>query len=162
MRETANPNEESMALSRAITDYGFQRSEDGRSLWTTIESSKFEIQLTVEAVDSLALRTGLLVGKWLVYRPREEIDDAWLKVARATFNKALGRGAKVSTREENPKKHVICIYTGNYLDLKDVGRVRGVLRNIGFTEQLCYKPDIYTYLNIYSGTTNMSPCRYRE
>ena len=162
-RKRTQPDEETIALSRAVLDCRSEVSEDGKSLWLLLENDRYEVPLTAEAIDKLALRTGILVGKWLVYRPREEIDSAWLGIARATFNKTLGRGAKVSTSEENKaKRHVICIYTRNYLDLEDVKRVRGLLRDMGFTEPLCYKPDIYTYLDIYSGTTKLSPCRYRE
>jgi hypothetical protein len=80
-----------------------------------------------------------------------------------SFDEVLGSSAKVSTAAKDPpeKPHVICVYTRNYLDLDDVKRVRGTMRNLGFTEPLCYKPDLYTYLNIYTGTTKVSPCRYR-
>ena len=138
-------------------------SEDGKSVALPLEKGNFEVPLIPEAIDKLAVRTGILGGKWLVYRARNESDSAWLTIARATFNRTLGSGAKVSTAEEDEaKRHVICIYTRNYLDLEDVKRVRGLLRDMGFTESLCYKPDIYTYLDIYKGTTKLSPCRFRD
>jgi hypothetical protein len=162
-RKAVKPDEETMALDRAILDFSVKVSEDGKSVVLPLEKGSFEVPLTVEAIDKLALRTGILGGKWLVYRVRDEIDNAWLAIARATFNRTLGSGAKVSTAEEDEaKRHVICIYTRNYLDLDDVKMVRGLLRDMGFDESLCYKPDIYTYLNIYKGTTKLSPCRYRE
>jgi hypothetical protein len=161
-RKRTKPDEETVALSRAIIDSSAKVSEDGKSLVLPLPKAQHEIPLNVEAIDKLAVRTGILVGKWLVYRPRDEIDSAWLTIARATFNKKLGIGAKVSTAERDKARHVICIYTRNYLDLDDIKRIRSLLRDMGFTESLCYKPDIYTYLDIYSGTTNLSPCRYRE
>jgi len=156
-----------IALRRAIVEGHFEVSIDGHSISLLLaEGRRYELPLTVEALDQLALRTGLLVGKWLIHRPRIEIDKAWLVVAKATFDKTLGRGAKVSTvssvAENREGSHVICVYTRNYLDLEDVGRVRSLLRKMGFVEPLCYKPDIYTYLNIYYGTTKIQPCRYRE
>ena len=156
------PDEETIDLGRAIVGRRFEQSKDGKSLRLVLDKGRFEVPLTVEAIDSLALRTRLLNGKWLVYRPREQIDEAWLSIAKATFDKTLGNGAKVSTREQDNRRHVICVYTDNYLDLEDVKRVRELLREMGFTDRLCYKPDIYTYLDIYSGTTRMSPCRYQE
>ena len=68
-------------------------SEDGKSLSFLLEKRRYEVPLTTEAIDKLAFKTGILVGKWLVYRPREEIDNAWLTIARATFKKTLGKGA---------------------------------------------------------------------
>jgi len=46
--------------------------------------------------------------------------------------------------------HLICVYTEDYTDIEDVIRVERELRSLGITEALFYKPDIYTYLNIYS------------
>jgi len=162
-RKRTKPDEETIALGRAILDFSAKVSENGNSVVLPLDKRSFEVQLTVEAIDKLAVRTGILGGKWLVYRARDEIDSTWLTIARATFNRTLGSGAKVSTAEEDEtKRHVICIYTRNYLDFDDVKRVRGLLRDMGFTESLCYKPDIYTYLEIYKGTTKLSPCRFRE
>ncbi len=156
-------DEATVALGRAIVDFRSKVSEDGKSVVIPLEKGRYEVPLTVEAIDKLAVRTGILGGKWLVYRVRDEIDSVWLTIARATFNRTLGTGAKVSTSEEDKaKRHVICIYTRNYLELDDVKRVRGLLKDMGFTESLCYKPDIYTYLDIYHETTSLSPCRYRE
>ena len=46
--------------------------------------------------------------------------------------------------------HLICVYTDNYADEDEVMRVEKELRSLGITGTLCYKPDIYTYLNIYA------------
>ena len=161
------PDQGTATLRKAIVEGSFEVSSDGRSISLQLEEGRrYELPLTVETLDQLALRTRMLVGKWLIYRPRNEIDKAWLVVAKATFDKTLGRGAKVSTvssvAENREGSHVICVYTRNYLDLEDVDRVRSLLRKRGFVEPLCYKPDIYTYLNIYYGTTKIQPCRYRE
>src|SRR2546427_886633 len=100
-RKRTKRDDETIALRRAVVDGRAEESKDGKSLWLLLEQGRYRVPLTVEAIDKLALRTGILVGKWLVYRPREEIDNAWLGIARATFNKKLGKSAKVSTREEN-------------------------------------------------------------
>jgi len=145
-------------LASKIIDRDYQL-EDDRS---AIRIGELRFPLSVEALDDLALRTGILVGKWLVYRDENEIDYVWGSIFKALIGKELGISAKVSTAFQKKKRYVVCVYSENYLDLGDVRRIRGRLGEIGFTETLCYKPDIYTYLNIYSGTTRLSPCRYRE
>ncbi len=158
------PDPETVAIGCAIINGKCEVSGNKQSIRMMLDDKHYDIPFTAEALDSLARRTGILGGKWLVYRPHADIDDAWKLVAKAVFDRTLGAGAKVSTINEplSKRRHVICVYTRNYLDLEDVRRVRGLLREMGFTEALCYKPDIYTYLNIYSGTTKLSPCRYRE
>ncbi len=86
------------AIYKAITAEGFDVSSDRHSLSLRVERGPYVVPLTVEGVDGLALKSRILAGKWLVYRPRNEIDSAWLVIARATFDKTLGIGAKVSTR----------------------------------------------------------------
>lgn len=129
---------------------------------STLRIGETTVPLTVEALDELATKTGILLGKWLIYGDATQIDETWTKIAKAVFSGELGTSAKASTARQRQKRHVICVYTQNYLDLDDVKRVREKLREIGFAKTLCYKPDIYTYLNIYSGTTTLTPCRYRE
>ena len=90
------------------------------------------------------------------------IDDTWGKIAGAIMTKMYGVSAKVSTAGQQYRSYVICVYTQNYLDTVDVQRVRSVLSSLGFRESLCYKPDLYTYLDIYSGTSSVQPCRYRN
>lgn len=136
----------------------FRLSEDKGS----IIIGSVSIPLTVENVDELAKKTSILVGKWLIYRDVSEINNAWKIIAKAVFNGELGTSAKVSTTWQGKERHVICAYTNDYLNIDDVKRVRERLRDLGFKEKLCYKPDIYTYLSIYYKTTPLSPCRYQE
>ena len=103
-----------------------------------------------------------LLEKWLIYRNTSEINTAWETIAKSTINGELGTSAKVSTAMKKSKRHVICVYTENYIDFEDVMRVQKKLEQLGFTERLCYKPDIYTYLGIYYRATHLSPCRYKE
>lgn len=88
---------------------------------------------------------------------------------------------------------LICVYTENYLDIADVKRVRNTLRQmgkmneescflrrsffflsvkkksfrlclaLGFTRKMSYKPDIYTYLDIYQNNPwRIPPTVYTE
>ena len=120
------------------------------------------VPLSIGSIDEEAKHYEILTGKWLVFRPREQIDDVWMIIKEKTRNGELGIAAKVSTLFQGKDRHVICVYTENYFDKEDVFRVRESLRNLGIEETLYYKPDIYTHLNIYSGTTNLRPWRYKD
>lgn len=155
-------NELDEKLASAITSMSAKISEDKTAIIMEVDEKRISIPVTVEKLDELAQKSGILVGKWLIYRDKSGIDDVWKTIARGTFDGELGKSAKVSTAMQNNRRYVICIYTENYLDLEDVMRVREKLKLLGVTEKLCYKPDLYTYLGIYYRTTHLSPCRHRN
>ncbi len=85
-------------------------------------------------------------GKWLIFVPREQIDNIWLTIKEATEEGILGSAAKVSTALSNPNstepnKNVICVYTYDSDDEQDVRRIREELRKMWITEKIPYKPD---------------------
>ncbi len=126
---------------------------------------RLSIPVDQSSIDKLARAAGLVVGKWLLYVPKDSIDQVWKKVAHATLEGELGSSTKVATaRQAGPgDEYVICVYTEDYLDTDDVKRVREKLRGLGFTQRLYYKPDIYTYLGIYSKTfPGVRASRYSE
>ena len=43
----------------------------------------------------IAKASGITVGKWLVYSPRDTIDEKWAKIAKATVDGKLGTASKV-------------------------------------------------------------------
>lgn len=90
-------------------------------------------------------------GKWVIRRPPESIDDAWIQVLALVTTGSL-LCAKVSTRQGivfgGYPQHAICVYTVDWQDRPDVMRVRKVLREAGFTEVLQYKRDIDTMRGI--------------
>jgi hypothetical protein len=56
-------------------------------------------------------------GKWLIFVPLDEVDDAWAKIKKATEAGLLGNSSKAATALSNPNaadptKRVICVYTG--------------------------------------------------
>ena len=56
------------------------------------------------------------LGKWLVFKPLEELDETWHMIRRAVESGELdSTGAKCSTAMPDPSRHptkgVICIYT---------------------------------------------------
>lgn len=96
-----------------------------------------------------------LFGKWCITRPERQIDAAWLKVKKlVTSGEVLH--AKVSGRPQAARfggTFLICVYTPDWRDEDDLNRVRQLLRDVGFTEELAYKRDQDTLAGIY-GTPN--------
>jgi hypothetical protein len=102
-------------------------------------------------IDDIAKIIGILSGKWVIFVEQGSAGRLWSKI-----KKLAGEGkiwsAKISTAAYPwmPKnKRVICVYTKNYLDKKDVMQAREMLRKNGIDDKLSYKPDIYTVLGIY-------------
>lgn len=95
------------------------------------------------------------VGKWLIFIPPDEMDEAWRKVRDETARGMLGISAKISTVRPNPdsrdERAVIYVYTRNWADEADVMRVRRELHDLGFVERLGYKRNVETYRGEYSG-----------
>jgi hypothetical protein len=95
-----------------------------------------------------------LAGKWLIFLPTEDVDEAWKLVRDATCKKELGISAKVSTAKPNPDSRdnmkVIYVYTPDWRDEDEVMRVRENLRSLGFTDRIGYKRNIETFKGEYS------------
>jgi hypothetical protein len=106
-------------------------------------------------------------GKWLLFIPVAEIDAVWDKIRAATEEGRLGGSAKVATAKpsplaKNPARRVICIYTYDWKDEADVRRVRGELRELGFTAKIAYKADSDTRAGNYAGKAKGRVSRYFE
>ena len=104
-------------------------------------------------------------GKWLLFVPRDEVDDVWSRVKRALEVGRLGDSAKVSTARPNPnasdpRSHVICIYTHDSDDVADVMRVREELRSLGFVNKIPYKTDEATHAGRYVVRGNKRVSKY--
>ncbi|KAI1117783.1 hypothetical protein F5Y14DRAFT_439071 [Nemania sp. NC0429] len=109
------------------------------------------------AKDILTLAKSLRVtcGKWMLFCTSYEINDIWEIIAKATANNELGIGAKVAVRSNVDRRieRLICVYTADFSDMKDVTRVAEKLKKLGLVKgkPLYYKPDAFTYLGIASG-----------
>lgn len=89
------------------------------------------------------------------------VDDIWAAIVSAAAVHALGLSAKVSPRKvedastrSRADEHVVCVYTFDYTDDADASRVAAAIAHAvrpHWVGSLRYKPDIYTYLGIYSG-----------
>jgi len=119
---------------------------------TIVLGGELEICASEEGLDRLARESGMIEGKWLVYCSPDKVNDVWRIVASSMIRGELGFCIKVSTARKVASDHVVCVYTKNFIDLEDIMRVRKKLRELGFTNRLFYKPDIYTRLNIYSNS----------
>lgn len=85
-------------------------------------------------------------GKWLIFVPVERVDQMWVKIKSATEAGKLGEMSKVATAKDNPNAinssiKVICVYTYDWVDEKDVMRIREELRQLGVTRKIPYKAD---------------------
>jgi hypothetical protein len=76
-----------------------------------------------------------------------EVNDVWDIIAKATANNELGIAAKVAPRpvdEDSRKDRLICVYTTDFADKADVGRVLQKLRELRLVEvrgrPIYYKP----------------------
>jgi len=111
----------------------------------------------------------LKTGKWLIFVNREDIDEVWTKVKKATEEGKLGIETKVRTAKPIPKsvgyeeyKHVICVYTYDWTDEKDVKRVREELRKLGITQKIFYKADEDTIKGKYAARGHKRISKYEE
>ena len=103
------------------------------------------------------------VGKWLVFVQPDDVDKIWEKIKKATEVDLLGVTSKVSAAAgsksySGSKQHVICVYTDDWTDEKDVMRVREELRKLGITKKIPYKSDEDTLSGKYAkkGYKNIS------
>ncbi|KAI1130167.1 hypothetical protein F5Y10DRAFT_132891 [Nemania abortiva] len=110
------------------------------------------------AKDILDLAKSLRVtcGKWMLFCTVFEVNDVWESIAKATTKGQLGIAAKVAPRTEGDQRRrerLICVYTADFSDIRDVTSVARKLKELGLVRKrpLYYKPDAYTYLGIASG-----------
>jgi hypothetical protein len=106
-------------------------------------------------------------GKWLIFVNVENVDEAWEKVKNATEQGKLGFASKVATAKPNPNaidpsKRVICVYTYDWKDEKDVRRVREELRRLGITNRIPYKADADTLSGKYRAKGDQRISKYYE
>jgi hypothetical protein len=137
-----------------LTSFDKNETTPDRKRNVIVVGGRLEVPVEENGLDDLARKTGIVGGKWLIHEMEEAINKSWYVIAKSTWKDELGTEAKVSSARNAgaAKEYVICVYTENYLDSLDVRRVRERLRELGYTQRLYYKPDLYTYLNIYHKT----------
>lgn len=100
-------------------------------------------------------------GKWLIFVSIKEIDEIWELVRKSVFEGKLGDSAKVATMRESPNSlnsnyKVICVYTYDYDDKKDVMRIAKELIDLGVPGKLKYKSDKATLEGKYANRGSSS------
>jgi len=106
-------------------------------------------------------------GKWLIFVSLKNVDEVWAKIKKAVEEGKLGDSAKVATAKPNPlatdpNAKVICVYTYDYTDEKDVKRIREELRKLGITNKIPYKADEDTLSGKYRITGHKRISKYYE
>jgi hypothetical protein len=97
-------------------------------------------------------------GKWMLFIPDAYINEVWKTIRTAVEEGKLGDTAKVATAKPNPhaqNPHIklICVYTYDVEDTRDVVRILQALRDLGFSQGLSYKTDEATLEGAYSVNT---------
>ncbi|KAH0493287.1 hypothetical protein TgHK011_008199 [Trichoderma gracile] len=135
---------------------GMQRS--GQAPSVVEKEIRNERKQATSDILKLAHLVKVRTGKWMLFCPTTEVNEVWEIVAKATANNELGIAAKVAPRsplEDFRKDRLLCVYTADFTDKADVGRVLQKLRELKLVEArgrpIYYKPDAFTYIGISSG-----------
>jgi hypothetical protein len=128
--------------------------EESKTPLTELE--RFLLKVDHAMIDAVTVNKSdpmILFGKWLLFVDRKNSNATWSTIVDEITKRHLPYRAKISTAKKNtyltdkPKsKHMICIYTPNYLWRENVREVRFLLKEIGFRTRLYYKPDIFSVL----------------
>ena len=118
--------------------------------WTDLQTKGHTV--SKQMIVNLATKHNTTCGKWLFYaKTGEEVDKVWSKIAKSIYNGTIqSASAKVSPVSPGKPDHVICVYNDDFTDHDAVLTCERDLRGLGITHTMYYKPDVYTYLNIYS------------
>lgn len=83
----------------------------------------------------------------MLFCSAQEVNDVWATVAHATAANELGIAAKVAPKPldgDSRRERLVCIYTADFKDKADVGRVLQKLRELKLVENrtraIYYKP----------------------
>lgn len=106
--------------------------------------------VTYEHIKELALNHNVKSGKWLFFAESGgKIDHLWSIVSTAIVQNSLPcNSAKVSSYDG--KNHVVCIYNSDFSNQEQVMCSEQAIRSMGIKSKLLYKPDVYSYLGVYS------------
>jgi len=107
----------------------------------------------------VAKETGCTSGKWMMFPSVDDVNSFWSSIAEGTAAGELGHAAKVATNDgvNDRSERLICVYTADFNNVKDVKRVLGRLVDMGLVNRkgpmgeergIYYKADVYTHLGI--------------
>ena len=144
--------EEYIRRRRALEDQNPEKAPG-----TITRKLKADREWLEKSINKAARDKGVTHGKWMLFPSSNHVDEIWCSVAKGTLTGTLGCAAKVATDDGSDKVRLICIYTEDCFDQKDVRRVLERLKDMhlvrsGKGEQgIYYKCDAYTHLDIMSG-----------
>lgn len=91
------------------------------------------------------------IDQWMLFCPPQVVDETWEIVAKATAGNELGIASKVAPKNEMEdlrRDRLICVYTSDFHDKADVGRVLQKLRELKLVEPkgrpIYYKPGAWS------------------
>ena len=104
---------------------------------------------------------GVTSGKWMLFPTLDDAPRVWKQVCEAVINNRLGNMAKIAAMANvGSRSLLICIYTADFSDVREVRRVVEELVSMGFVSPssgtpslfgtIYYKCDAYTHLGIDS------------
>jgi hypothetical protein len=68
----------------------------------------------------------------MIFVQPNEVNAIWSVIARATAKNELGIAAKVGPDDEHDRNpRLICVYTKDFTDMKDISRVVYRLKDLG-------------------------------
>lgn len=106
-------------------------------------------------------------GKWMLFSSSEGVDNAWFNVVDMVADGKLGDCAKVAPASRTRDGlHVICVYTADHENLKDVFRVLHALRCSSIPcaaeRTLNYKTDDATYAGQYASRSAAQKAGFKD
>ncbi|MCD6154974.1 MAG: DUF1917 domain-containing protein [Candidatus Verstraetearchaeota archaeon] len=102
----------------------------------------------------------MVIGKWLFYQSPIEASKTFRLIVEG-ISESLAYSSKTNPwKERRGKDKVIIVYTKNFLNFNEVMSVHDWLRSIGVKGTMYYKPDLFTYLEIYSGHKSLKSYIY--
>ena len=110
---------------------------------------------SMDTVNMLAVKYNTLDGMWMSHISTELVDEVWQRLCLAMHRGDLSPdvcSATVSPRSPDElygSSHVLLVYNENYQDTDQVMRVESLLRGVGLTGDLRYKPIIFSVIGIY-------------
>lgn len=117
-----------------------------------------ERKQAVSDILTLAHAAKVRAGKWMLFCSEQDVNEVWGIIAHATASNELGIAAKVAPKPadaDSRRDRLVCVYTADFKDKADVGRVLNKLRQLKLVESraraIYYKPDAFTYIGIASG-----------
>ena len=136
---------------RRTGSYSKQQSDALEAEFERTKAKYTADQITMKTCLDLAVRFGVLTGKWIIFWSSSAGNPAptWQKIRSAVFDNQLGISAKIHKRAEGNGLFVICIYCRDFRDVQDVHRVRKALDEvIDYKKSLYFKPCALTHMGI--------------